>query len=1090
MKIVLLILTCATLVHLVACQSFAETNQDAYITQNGDTWILGSASVEMTVSLRNGMLLTTGLKNKMNGHDLSPFDAIGPWTFVAAKTSKLTQGELRLDLTLSRDSLGLTKTYVVYPGSSIIRQWAEFKNLGSVPLKLSDPEFLKTSAQIGDRESLDLDWMTGGDNGHGSWVLKTEKLDVEKPRQFDSYDPFPDRGACGDFVDGKPNVAILLNGEQIWPQAGHPIAQSAARVVTVDATAQVRKGDQVGFFAKPDRAFDTLEFDPVISYSDGETHIASKEFSTQQGENGWRYQFYQEGGKSSDLADLVLDTKLHEWHVKEGDMLGPFVARGAQRGGLTEDSARIWTANKAGTVRISGGVCSVSLSSATDAVPGFRAGSASYAPWVALYNHSSREGLFIGWDYFGHWASSYVLNGRGGVAASMHVAGYHRSLMPGETVNTPKVFVGLFAGDLDDAGNTLLDWQYRYLWDYTRDGWFPGIRMLGNWWKGTSWGLPSGSWTGGGGDFESTYRKVFRLTDLMREVGADVYHRDWGWWDRAGDWNGPDFRTMGEYLRKSDMGQLIYAFLYTVDPQSKVAREHPDWIVKDGSGWSATNTLDMSRPEVVSFMKGQLDSFVAQWGDFEWRNDSMMTSRRNGDDTPLLGQDQGMRAVLQGFLDKHPGTAFQAVNGGGMYAGYDYVRYSSNIQFSDAAVGLMRNYWAALLLPPDKVADNPDAWRDVGNYDKTTWRGWLCLNPDTVGDTWDPDKLDGLRELFGIYHYLQAKGVVGRWVHVFRPVVNGDEPTMYFERLSSDGLRGVIIPKHLAPGRVTIKPKGLVPAETYVVNYQESREVETRTGADLMASGLVLEKMLPGELIYLNLPMHPGSTLDKEPPKPPAAIAKQRADNMGFPGVELKWEPGSDNNWIAYYEIFRGGEPLDKVAKGNFYFDHSAGADVAADYEVRTVDGAGNASRRVAAEGPEASPSQIVDDAPGSGIDFSPGWIHGKEEPLVAYKGTITSTRTKGATAQLTFEGKRVLWFTKLGSENGEAAVSIDGGPAEVVDTYSADDIWGAGVYRKEFAAPGKHTIRIEALGQRGVHADERSKDTLIFIDGIRTEME
>ena len=48
---------------------------------------------------------------------------------------------------------------------------------------------------------------------------------------------------------------------------------------------------------------------------------------------------------------------------------------------------------------------------------------------------------------------------------------------------------------------------------------------------------------------------------------------------------------------------------------------------------------------------------------------------------------------------------------------------------------------------------------------------------------------------FGIYHYLLANGVVGRWVHVFRPAVEGDDPTMYFERLSADGLRGIIIPK-------------------------------------------------------------------------------------------------------------------------------------------------------------------------------------------------------------------------------------------------------------------------------------------------------
>jgi hypothetical protein len=537
------------------------------------------------------------------------------------------------------------------------------------------------------------------------------------------------------------------------------------------------------------------------------------------------------------------------------------------------------------------------------------------------------------------------------------------------------------------------------------------------------------------------------------------------------------------------MGQLIYAFLYTVDPKSKVAREHPDWVLKNGSDWSAMHTLDMSKPQVVNFMKSQLDSFVTKWGDFEWRNDSMITSPDNGDDTPLLGEDHGMRAVLQGFLDKYPGTAFQAVNGGGNYAGYDYVRYSSNIQFSDAGVGLMRNYWAALLLPPDKVADNPDAWRDVDKYDKATWRGWLCLNPDTVGDTWNPVRLDGLRELFGIYHYLLAKGVVGRWVHVFRPAVTGDDPTMYFQRMSGDGLRGIIIPKHVPPGTIIIKPKGLLPTTTYVVNYQESLDLENRTGADLMANGIRFEKMTPGELIYLNLPMHPGSALDKEPPKPPSAIAKQHAENMGFPGVELKWQPGTDNNWISYYEIFRDGTPLDKVAKGTYYFDHSAGADLAATYEIRTVDGAGNVSERVAALGAAGKRSRVIDDAD-AGIDFGSQWKHSKEQPLVAYNGTITACNAKGATADLAFAGKRVLWFTKLGDENGEAAVSIDGGPAEIVDTYSADDIWGVAIYRKEFASSGRHTIRIEVLGQRGRHPNERSKDTLVFVDGFRVEME
>jgi hypothetical protein len=126
--------------------------------------------------------------------------------------------------------------------------------------------------------------------------------------------------------------------------------------------------------------------------------------------------------------------------------------------------------------------------------------------------------------------------------------------------------------------------------------------MLGVWFQGTGWGQSGVGWTGGGPDLASTFRKVFRVADLMRYTGADVYHRDWGWWDRAGDWNGPDFRATGQYLRKSGMGQLIYAFLYTVDPQSKVAKEHPGWVVG--------GTLDMSKPEVVAHIKRDRKSVV------------------------------------------------------------------------------------------------------------------------------------------------------------------------------------------------------------------------------------------------------------------------------------------------------------------------------------------------------------------------------------------------------------------------------------------------------------------------------------------------
>ena len=810
----------------------AAAAEEAYIRADGHRWTLGTATVERVVVLEDGRLLLKSLKNKRTGRELVVEGAAseeffvrvgdakepvtgstGPWTLIRADQTKLHQGELQLDLVLQRESLLVTKTYVVHPGSSIISQGTTFGNAGDRPLTIVEPGFLSESLRPGDPRQLDFHWMTGGENQPGSWMLKTEKLTSDKPRTFDSYEPFASAATATAFPGDGINAKVLLNGKQVWPGNGWQYVPNATVTVPVDFRVDVAAGDKLTFLVNMNGniGWDTTAFDPTIKYDDGETHVASTEFSDKQGQHGWRYQ-YIEGGKP---INLVYYPQPRQWRKEKDNPTGtPFVGAGNQHPDVNQDAARVWRASKAGHLRVTAAVCNTGNAAGGGAGGyGFRMGTGTYAPWYALLAKDTRDGVVVGWDYFGHWASSFQVNDHGAVTVRLKVAGHKQTLAPGESVSTPKAFVGLFRDDLDEAGNEVLDWQYRYRWDYTRDGWFPAIRVLGYWMKGTGWGQPGVGWTGGGPDVKSTFRKVFRVADLMRSIGGDVYHRDWGWWDRAGDWKGPDFRATGDYLRKSGMGQLIYAFLYTVDLQSKVAKEHPDWVIGE--------TLDMSRPEVVAHMKRQLDVFHDRWGDFEWRNDSTPTCPRQGDDTPLLGQDAGLRQVIRGFLDKYPGSAFQAVNGGGNDAGYDYARYASSVSFSDGAVGIIRNYYASLLLPPDKTSDIPDIWNPA-NYDKATWRGLLCINFDMTGDTWDPAKLEGLRELIDVYHYLHAQGVVGRWVRVYRPAVAGDDPTMYFQRLSGDRRRGIIIPKRPAPGAVVIKPKGLLPAEAYAVTFHES----------------------------------------------------------------------------------------------------------------------------------------------------------------------------------------------------------------------------------------------------------------------------
>jgi hypothetical protein len=207
---------------------------------------------------------------------------------------------------------------------------------------------------------------------------------------------------------------------------------------------------------------------------------------------------------------------------------------------------------------------------------------------------------------------------------------------------------------------------------------------------------------------------------------------------------------------------------------------------------------------------------------------------------------------------------------------------------------------------------------------------------------------------------------------------------------------------------------------------------------------------------------------------------------MGYPGVELAWKAGSDNNWISYYEVFRNGTALDKVSKGTFYFDHSAGADLAAHYEICTVDGAGNASGKTSAQGSAGRPATILDDAPGCGFKYSGEWDHQKNL-LLAHAQTLSVSSQKGATAELQLEGKRVMLFTRLSANGGKAKVTIDGGAPEVIDTYSGDEVWGVCAYRKTLTTgSGGHALRIEVLAEH----DPRAKGNLVYVDGVRIEQQ
>jgi hypothetical protein len=947
-----------------------DAESGAYCRREGMTWTLGTSRVERRIAFERGQLRLTSLHNKVNNREyrdsgaapseirftVDGEDVDSPswnWRFVRDQTHRLKNGELQLDIELNTDSVGVTKHWVAYPDTGVIREWISVQNRSRKRIGLQNVFFLNTRVLGVAANRLEVNYITGGGNFNGSQLLKTKRLDRTSPLIFDS------------------NVGV------------------------------------------------------------------------------------QKGNYSA------------------------------------------------------------------------------YLPLLLLRDPQRDSTLAAGWDYMGHWQLNVGASANDPVNVALEIAGYDEKLSPGAQINTPKSFIGVLSGDLDDIGNQVLDWQYRYFWDLTNPDYFGKTRWAVDWpppWVGPG-GTPSAD------NWGRRLALDMRYVDLLREAGGDILWDDAGWYDQWGSWNGPDWSLATAYARKHDMRWVLWYPTFLATSESRVGQEHPEWLI------SREMEFEQSIPATGAWQKSLLDRGVAAWGDFQWRYD--IAPAASATDTKLLAADQNFRELVEQFKTSHPNSGVDACDGGGRWISYDLSRLAESGEYTDGGVGPYSGYYTSLLVSPDKL-------HNVSDFDHTYYVAasdhiHLALDPTWYRDPGDGPDVEAIRKDWEIYHYLIAQGVAGRWSHVFRPSVKNDDPVWYFQRMDARGSKGIIIAKHAKvgaeyflvskpitnteddhyeggpwqmpsvltdeavrfdtgiysdptdggygyygvpgeeygplnfrydvqgrarsfvtqlvrhgvsnlatskffglafqtgaepvtiselgqydPGKnlgtyslsmvrasdkavlgvatldmkhaqadalgfkyaklpkaitlaadqdysVTIFPRGLQPNTTYDVRTYKAHIHAQRLGSDLMKNGIALSQIAPGELIFLNLPGYPGSGTDMVAPEPPSNVTKRHGMNLGIQGVEISWSPGRDDTWLSYYEILRDGQPIAKAAKGTFYFDHSPEArnSLGSRYEVRTVDGDGNRSSSVAARetpGGEREPQTF--EALG---DFSPtqggsGW--------------------------------------------------------------------------------------------------------------------
>jgi alpha-galactosidase len=208
----------------------------------------------------------------------------------------------------------------------------------------------------------------------------------------------------------------------------------------------------------------------------------------------------------------------------------------------------------------------------------------------------------------------------GGVNAGVDIAA-NTTLKPGETYSTPRSFVAVYSGDF---------YEPLHLWSSVlqKEGWeIP---------------KPSGeaynvSWCGWGYEFNVTPAEMLGTVPKLKEFGIKWATLDDRWFDTYGDWNARSDTFPGDSIKKMTddfhkqglLVQLWWLPLGVEDGQgrweshkyivSKIAQEHPEWLILDKDGKHARMTRDLAAlcpavPEVQAYYKKLTEKFIGEWG--------------------------------------------------------------------------------------------------------------------------------------------------------------------------------------------------------------------------------------------------------------------------------------------------------------------------------------------------------------------------------------------------------------------------------------------------------------------------------------------
>jgi alpha-galactosidase len=362
--------------------------------------------------------------------------------------------------------------------------------------------------------------------------------------------------------------------------------------------------------------------------------------------------------------------------------------------------------------------------------------------------------------------------------------------------------------------------------------------------------------------FDHDLDRLTRLAQAAASVGAERFVLDDGWFGSRrndtcglGDWTVSaevwphGLKPLIEVVNRLGMEFGLWVEPEMINPDSNLARAHPDWIMAAGERVSPTarsqQVLDLANPQAYRYLLERLDALLSEnairYLKWDHNRDLVDAGHPATGRAGVHNQTLAVYRLLDELRIRHPGLEIESCSSGGGRVDLEVLARTDRVWASDcidAHERVVIQRWTSLLIPLELIGSHIGAPRS-----HTTKRDLpLDMRAGTaifghLGIEWDltqasEGELDRLRQWVNLYK--QVRGLLHTGV-----LVHGELSNPAYELtgvVAQDGTEALYAVTATAtsvsypPGSVALP--GLDPARTYRVRPQPPGDITDGNAAD------------------------------------------------------------------------------------------------------------------------------------------------------------------------------------------------------------------------------------------------------------------